>query len=353
MFEFSTFIDRLVFSKVRLDIYHGLHGILNASDGARVPMWGTVFENWASFKRLHESRLANIFDRIAFDLREGKPLSEALRPFVPTEDYLLLEAGLVSNTLKQSFQNLIENFESSKEISKALIQGMVEPASSFFIFMALSIFSGLSVWDSLLSSFPIENWPAWCIPMINFQLFIGKNWVLLFLIVPLIYLYRLALISWTGSIRNFFDKTPLFSIYREKTGVVFLIVVSGLLASGGTFERCLELIKSKGSNYLNWHIDSILTRMSIYPSDVSAFLNTGLFNNDVLFQINNAAMTRNLSDTLRHIGSSAIKEVVASAKLKIAFASSMTNLFFNVLVIYYTAVVVLGEVVASGAKLAH
>lgn len=346
---FRRWYARSTFDKARRVVYEGILGIEDNSASSRKPTWAEVFGGWATRTQTRNSALSKIYSDIQKRLQNGYSLSAALAPYLPLEDYMVIDAGEASNRLKSTFESLLKNFEASKEIKSAVRGAYMSPFGAMVGFVFISIYSGFWLWPDMLAAIPEKYWPGWALVMVNFQIYLASNLSLLLVLAALYGLYRWSLPRWTGRLRGYADRwLPFYSAYRDNIAAMFLIVLSGLLRAGKTIDQSMQHIGTKsGSRYMRWHTRTMQRRLTLFPGDPGRMLNTGLINEEILDRIHNAASTRKLSDSLQYIGGEAIDGVVKSVKASALIGAAALYMVFSCLMFYYAATLAIGNVQAS------
>jgi type II secretory pathway component PulF len=346
---FRRWLVRRTFDKARRVVYEGILGIEGNSAATRKPTWAEVFGGWAKRTQIRNKGLSQIYRDIQKRLQSGASLSRALEPYIPLEDYMVIDAGEASNRLQSTFESLLKNFEASKEIQSAVRGAYMSPLGAMAGFVFVSIYSGLWLWPGLLSAIPEKYWPSWALVMVNFQVFLASNLSLLLVFAVLFLAYRWSLSRWTGKWRGVADRwLPFYGAYRDNIAAMLLIVLSGLLRAGKTIDQAMQHIGMKsGSRYMRWHTRTMQRRVVLFAGDPGRMLNTGLINDEILDRIHNAASTRKLSDSLQYIGGEAIDGVVKSVKTSAIIGATALYMVFAGLMFYYAATLAIGNVQAS------
>jgi type II secretory pathway component PulF len=342
------------FKKLRPIVYEGIDNILNGPPGATKPLWSTVFKDWAlRAQRRNLQGHASLYRAIANRLFSGMPLSQALQPYVPIEDVLIIEAGERSGDLKTAFKSLLKSYAASREIDESTSGAFRAPLGSLLGFIMVSFIMGLSFWPQMIGAVPAKYWDTWALAMVYFQIGLAEHWWALFLVVGVFWLYNYSKEHWIGALRRNVDTWSFlpYSTYRDQVAAKFLIVLSGLLKGRLLLDKAMEIIGQRGSLYLRWHTRQMRQRKLLYPEDAARALNSGLFSDELLDRISNATAVAKLDEALREIGDSAIDSVVRIVKRRAIIASVMLYSLIGLLFIYYTAAMVVGFQLASDRML--
>ena len=70
-----------------------------------------------------------------------------------------------------------------------------------------------------------------------------------------------------GPIRSFFDGLIGFSLYRQSTGMTFLLGLSAVLETGAKFEEAIDLLKEDATPYVRERLEAVLAYDDLKPAD--------------------------------------------------------------------------------------
>jgi type II secretory pathway component PulF len=353
--EFRRWFMRRKFNEYRRTVYEGIHGIESNTGATVKPTWREVFGEWARRIQPRDPHMARIYRAIEKRLGQGASLSQALQPYVPLEDYMVIDSGEATNKLASTFEVLLKNFEAGKKMREAVLTAYKTPLGELATFLLMSFYFGASLWPQMLAAMPEKYWPGWCLPMMHAQVMFAQDaFVILPLIGAVIWIFRSSLPRWTGARRAWCDRfVPMYSAYRDNTAAMLLIVLAGLLRAGKTIDQAMNYIGAKGgSRYLRWHTTLMVRRVSMFPGDPSRMLATGLINAEILDRIHNAAATRKLDETLQFIGSESIDSVLKAVKRSAEAGALVLYIVFSSFMMYSTAVIAIGGNSASQSMMA-
>lgn len=342
------FIKR-AFLRNRVAYYEALESGLTHVGTRRQELEATTFKRWAD-RDISRHKLVGYAHRaIQRRLEGGKTLSESLAPFIPVEEMLTIQAGekgVVTDGIKPKIVLAIESArrqkESSDEMRTAINGAMLEPITQLIIFTLTSILFGAYVWPEMLSSFPIQYWPEWTLPIIKVQMWTANNGLFLTLLIVAIFAYYYSLPNWTGRVRQILEKIPPYSIYRDRMASALLGVIGGLLHGGLTLEESLRRVEARSTPYLKWHVRKMIKASAASGKDPMKALHTGLFSQDVLDRLEDAASSRDFDETLAHIGREALGSIIKVVKRAVTYSSITILALIAGLFLYQTAVQVFG-----------
>ena len=75
---------------------------------------------------------------------------------------------------------------------------------------------------------------------------------------------------WTGQLRKLADALPLFSLYKQWTGLGFLISLSALLKAGVSLREALEKLERRSTRYTAERLQAVLSRDDAYLGEALA-----------------------------------------------------------------------------------
>lgn len=272
---------------------------------------------------------------------EGKTLADALEPLVPVEEVLMIDGGLASGKLSDALKSVIDAKHATQDMRSTVQAALLQPAIGALSIFGLSLLYGIMVWPSLLDAFPEKYWAGWALPLMRVQVWYASNWLLTLMPLALVWIYWKTLPRWTGASRKFFDRIPPWSTARDQNAASLLTVLASLINSGATVDAALERIHQRATPYMQWHIAAMRRRLVIFGADVVTAIDTGLFSRELLDQIADASSSRSFSETLQHMGSVALVDVVASVKRSAAWANAILVCVVGAVFLYMTAVQVL------------
>lgn len=340
------------FASNRIHVYEALINSLVSVGSKRQELQSETFKRWADRDSRRGKAIAFAFRSIQKRLEAGKPLSDALGPFIPVEEMLTIQAGERGSTSgdkdkkKPKVAIALESARMQKmaadEMKSAARGALTEPVSQIATFFLTSVLYGFFVWPEMMRSFPEKYWPAWAMPMIDIQLFAANNWFFFGGVFLLIYAYYWSLPNWTGRYRKIFDKFPPYSVYRDRMASALLGVLGGLLHGGLTIEEALRRVEAKAKPYLKWHVRQMIRLLPASGKDPMKALSTGLFSQDILDRIEDASASREFDETLAHMGHEALSSVVKLVQRTTKAAAVGISAMVAVLFLYMTMVQIFG-----------
>jgi hypothetical protein len=343
----SNFLD------AREELYEKLIEELDKDGAKRNETMPALFFAWGERERKRNRWLASSYISIANKMADdGKTLSETLEHLVPFEERMVIWGGEQQGELVPSLHQALRIKRTLEEMKTNSRAAQQQPAFAAFNFFTTSFVMGTWAWPEMIRSIPFSYWPAWTVPSVQMDLAFAKNWPVLGLIVPGLYIYFYTLSRWTGKRRQFFDKVYPWSMYRAEQENVLLTTVAGLLNNKFTVAHACEQVRIRSTPYLRWHLNRIVPQITALGDDALKAFDTGLISRSVMDRLEDAKRTRDLDKTIQHVGDKALAATVRVAKRYAQMVSVLATLVFVTFFMYSAAVQLIGTQTASNAMAA-
>lgn len=329
-------------SNTRLDLYEALIDKLNNTSASSVERLDEIFGQWAKRDRDRKDSRATAMNYVHRQLERGRALSEALKPFIPVDEALILQSGEIRGNLPQALQLVVRNMQAGDKMRSSVGAAMAQPALGVLSLLGLSVGFGLMMWPDILRGVPLKHWPAWTHLCIDTQLWLGHHWPWLFTLAGFVVAYYMSLTRWTGKYRTWADLIPPYSIYRGQLASSFLGVLAALVESGKTVRESLELMQDNSSPYMRWRIAQIIRKLDISGEEGIKALRTGFFSQQIMDRIEDASSNRTFGATLRYIGENALRLIVRAVEKQADVANVIFLMIVGAAFLYTTSVVVIG-----------
>lgn len=353
---YRRFRVRWAFRSAREDLYEKLLEELGKEGAKRTETLSALFAAWAQREAKRDDWLgrskwlavahASIANKMN---NEGQTLSETLKNLVPFEERMVIWGGEQRGQLVPSLQHALRIKRILEEMKSNTRAALQQPAVGAFNVFITSFILGIFVWPDLLRSIPSQFWPGWAMPSISFDLWFARNWPVLGLIAPMLYLYFYTLSRWTGRTRAIADKIFPWAIYREEQANVLLTTLAGLLNNNFTIPHACEEMRIRSTPYLRWHLNRIVPQLEVLGDEALRALDTGLISRSVMDRLEDSKRNRDLAGTVQHVGDKSLAAMVRTAKRYAAVVSTIVSLFFVLLFLYSAAVQLIGTQTASDA----
>jgi len=349
MFMLKVWWAKRAFLSVRADVYENLASQLTDAGSRRVETLAETFGAWAKRDRARNMSVATVYSAVEQRLRKGASFSAALKGFVPREETMLIDAGEASGRLADAFRAALTSQSADDEMRGTMAGAMMQPAFNFFGLVVTSVVLGKMLWPDLMSTFATKYWPSWCLPLIESNIWLANNWPVMIVMLLFLPAYYLTLSRWTGRFRQFFDRIPPWSLYRDRNASSLLVILAGLIRSGLTVDVALDRVRQSSTPYMRWHLSLMLRRLQIHANEPIKAFETGLFSQPILDRLNDALRTRSPDEALSHMGEKSLQAILKVVKRSAAFANGLCMLVIGLLFAYSIAVQVIGAQDASSA----
>ncbi|MCX5544667.1 type II secretion system F family protein [Paraburkholderia sp. CNPSo 3076] len=259
------------------------------------------------------------YDEMEERMRKGDGLALAIKPFVPVDEYSLLDLAFASDkddAARRGF-DLCEMAASAKRVlSSTTAMQMAYPMVLLCYMYGLSMLFGGMVYPQVLEVRPLEQWMPAGKVLYAVDTYCYDYWMLnVCLLAAGVFSYYYGLKRWTGTLRNRIDATPLMWRNRRDLRAALLIVsLSGLLDSGLTLAGALGRLRRHADPWLRWHISTMERRLKASPELPMRAFATGIFSEELVDRIADAERRDNFVDAIKSLGRSSLDRVVEAVR---------------------------------------
>ena len=346
-----------IFDHLQLMDFHGKR-VVFYEDWARSMEAGELLSTFlkaeleiSMSKQTADSSRAFALKQMLRRMNEGEETmpSQIVGLSMPANDMMMLAAGdsAKEHDLIKVLRDLCAALNEQAEAKKVIFKSMITP---------MLLVPGMAIFAYVLSSqsipiiekvAPQEVWTTFNNSVRVFANVINHAGAYVALAVALfgsILWYSLS--RWTGRVRFRMERIrsstalllmpvmpwllPL-SIYRDFQAVMMLSSLAVLLKSGRTLHDALELIGTKATPYLQYHIRRILNYIDEYPLEVSAAFSSGILSPKVSARLATISRTtKGYEDVLIAVGTTGAVEIrnqvgKTAAKLNFVFLIAATS----------------------------
>ncbi|MCO8317283.1 type II secretion system protein [Burkholderia multivorans] len=268
-------------------------------------------------KRKNMSWLA--FQKIAQRMRAGDDFATAMKPFIPNDEFVLLELASESPRDDAAIRGLelAEMAAHAKGVLSATTSmQMAYPAFLIVYLYAFCVLFGSEILPATLDVQPLEKWSAFGRFVYAFDTFCADYWWLTSSVVAgLILGYFQTLKRWTGKFRNKVDAMPLMWRNRRDLRAALLIVsLAGLFDSGLTLRAALDRLMKMSDPWMRWHLRRMSTRLTANPDEPMQALDTGIFSETTIDIMTDAAGRDQFVESIKELGQHSLSRVVDAVK---------------------------------------
>ncbi len=247
--------------KLRLKFYNELIALLNAgySRGEALEVLWRLRTNEGKDSK---SILSRIYSDIRIKIQNGLSFGEAIRQWVPNEDFMILDTIEDSDEFAGYLARFCHTLEINRKQKSSLLGSLGYPVLLMTMAYGVLVYFSLQIAPELNRLFAIENWQGlayWLYSTGKFLALIIPLMILLALCAPLILL--LSFSRWSSDWRVYADKLPIYSSYRIWNGAIFLQSMGCLMSSGLTAMEAIGKIIPNANMYLKERLEMVRYHM--------------------------------------------------------------------------------------------
>jgi type II secretory pathway component PulF len=215
--------------------------------------------------------------------------SEAVAPYVPLTDRVMLQAAATSEQRAEVFDLLAEQIELTKKLSGQLLGTLTMPLLGLASAVSLVVIYGAKVFPEFIKVYPLEFWPPSSQDIARVAMFLG-SWNGVIVAAALVVFAIIVIVSlgrWTGQARAWFDEHVWpYTLVRDVRGIAFVMALATILRSRIGFREAIERIGAIGSPWLAWQAERIGANLrGRYAADPIGALATGIVGRRLYYRL--------------------------------------------------------------------
>lgn len=260
--------------------------------------------------------------RLWFDRMDDSSFSEALAGTVPDSDLMIIQAAEESGDLVTGLQFTAKVIEAT-----AIMRKTIRTAIAGFVFLSIlqvALLVGFSFYgiDLIDAIVPPNAWPWIGLQLKSLAGFVtesGATTLACIGVAAAVYFWTLR--NWYGSARVAVDRyIPLYTIYRDFQGAMFLVSLAALMKNGVALNAALETLSERASPWLLWHIRQIQLRLDYEADSAGDSFATGLFDRRLTWRIIDFGKRAgsDFAVAMEKVGIKSIDKVMESVKARAA-----------------------------------
>jgi len=263
-------LARALFTPVeRLNFYRAL-AVYRAQDvreGAALVNWWNVITGRGSKNGWHS--LAILIPVLLYAMHyQGARWQSVFKHWVPNDDAMIITASERVGLTPQLLQTLVSLSLARRQWSKKIRAAALPALINLLWLMGLLAGIGLFYFPALRHSMPHMRLVGNVALLAQLSDFMSRSGLFLLAIMLLLPFAGKALLrNMTGPGRTLIDGLPGLSLYRQATGMTFLLGVSALLDVGENFIDSVRLLRSHASPYVRERLDAILAFDNLRPAE--------------------------------------------------------------------------------------
>jgi type II secretory pathway component PulF len=194
--------------------------------------------------RYHDRRhpLEGVFGDILRRMNGGASFDEAIQPWTPHAEVMLIRGGIRGNRLSESLLECVAIIDAKRKIMKSMKNAVSMPillvAMLCLLFFVIAVYLVPRI--ALLADPDKFTGPAALVFSISSFLVSGGGIIFVVLLAMLVIAIIFSLPRWTGRYRVIADNIPPWSIYRLIVGSMWLYTMSILLRANVPLNQALE-----------------------------------------------------------------------------------------------------------------
>jgi len=234
----------------RMDVWRKLASMLR-NDFTLMDALDRIWQVESKNGQKKEEPFAIAVKSIQSNLERGNSFPDAVRPWAPTDETLMLAVGDVSR-LSIALDNVVRVGEGIGRVRSAMRDAITYPlflfALTFVIIIAVGVYlvpplvdaaGGDVVWRGAAANLVYVSAVAnqyWAMILGGFAIFGVVVW--------------LSLASWTGRFRYMLDALPPWSIYKVSISVGWMMTLAAMVASGTSIPVAIKVLADNAKPYL-------------------------------------------------------------------------------------------------------
>lgn len=181
-------------------------------------------------------------------LNNGRKISDVVKPWVSTEESMLIMSGEQSGTLDSALTSVVKVSNAKAQINSAVLAGVMYPFFLIILAFGVLYLFGYKIIPAFTKAARGDAWYGVARLMIDTSSFVRNwlHWVALFVVI-LVVAFFVSLPRWNSRARIAFDRYPPYSIYRVMQGSSWLIALSALVQAGVRIESAMEQLAQGAS----------------------------------------------------------------------------------------------------------
>jgi type II secretory pathway component PulF len=191
-------------------------------------------------RRRHPLRF--VFREVTAGLNSGHSLDQALSPFIPGEEAMLISSGLQAGSLPDALGRCSDLLRARRKITSSISEALAYPAVLFVLFLVLLVVLSRYVMPQLAKLSNPANWSPAAQTLHAVSKFVDSCYGLIFfgVLVVTVITALSTLGSFTGPVRTRLDRVPPWSFYRLLVGSIWLYTLATLMRSGVQLSHALS-----------------------------------------------------------------------------------------------------------------
>lgn len=220
--------------------------------------------------------LAVVTADIIESMKNGEGFGQSIRPWVPIDDVMVLEAIENSDDFPRFVDEYCDMLRQKSSIMSTIKSGLIYPVILLSAIYGLMYYFGAEVTPKIEPLLPIEEWTGSAAFLAFLNWFAANAAIQITAVtIGIIAVIIFSLPRWTGFGRSFADKLPIYSTYRMYTGISFMTSVSSLIQGGMPVVNALEKVMPLSNRYVHRRLKMVYQHMLNGENFGAALYRTG------------------------------------------------------------------------------
>lgn len=300
--------------KARISLYERIVAFLQAD----IDIVNTLLALRNRYRERKDYR-SKVIDSWVAELEHGGSFSDAIKPWVPPAEHMLISAGDRGEGLVTGLQQATVMSNAAARSKGAIIGGLIFPTVLFGMILLLMVMFQSKMVPIFSQLMPVPQWPTSARWLYNISYFVANYlWLVVLSIVGISVLITMTLGSWTRPPREVFDKLPPWSIYRTYQASSFLIGLSSLMKAGVPSFEAIVMMHTNASAWMRMHLERMMSAMKLGGTTDGKALDTGLLDRETAGDVEDYSRLGSFQDALELMGSRSLEAGVKSIETKMA-----------------------------------
>jgi toxin co-regulated pilus biosynthesis protein E len=269
-------------------------------------------------RRSGSTAAARAFSEIDQSLREGGSLSGAMKPYIPHDEYVFVSAAELQTNMGLMLGQLVGMVEKKNQQNKSFKQAMIIPIVAYLVTMFILALVVFYVAPMIMDIVGTEAKKMTWVPNVFYPMLV--TFMPFYIIAsPLILIF----IQWwlpngrKGGLRQYLDRIPPFSSYKDLVASQFMIATASALKGKISFSTALHLQTQVAPFYVRSWLSEIQDNFrESEMNDVEA-LDIGLIGEIEMDVIEDYFITHDFSEAMIRIGQDSLE--VTTARIESQF----------------------------------
>ena len=262
---------------------------------------------------LSKGATKTLTDGILLKVAQGRGIAEGLSGWMPPHIVELIRAGETGGTLVQNLKVAAETLGRKNLVVGSLVSSLTYPLVVFFIGIGVLLYLKNSIFVQFASIKPVAEWPAEGQRLMELASFIETWWLFMIIVFVVVTIAMMkTLQNSVGETRQYIDKIPLLSIYRQVTAARFMETLGLLISNGIVFKQALKIMQGQASTYLSWHLMMMERRLAGGRANIAEVLDTGMVTEADVLRLRAIADAKGFEHALVRLGRYSANKVVST-----------------------------------------